>query len=88
VDKVVPLDLDLDPGLDLLQAVDTATHHTLLYALDRNIYTPTSLRIPQGRHMYPLQLHDHPIHTLSNTCINRRREVILLCVIERIHMMV
>jgi hypothetical protein len=83
---VVPLAQDLDP--DLLQVVDTATHHTLLYALDRNTYIPINLRTHPDRHMYHLQLHDRLIHILSNTCINRRREVILLCVIERIHMMV
>jgi len=83
---VVPLGLDLDPAL--LQVVDTAMHHTLLYALDRNTYIPISLRTLQDRHMYPLRLLDHPIHTLSNTCINHRREVIHLCVIEWIHMMV
>jgi hypothetical protein len=83
---VVPLALDLDP--DLLQVVDMATHRTPLYAPDRNTYIPINLPTRRDKHMYHLQLHDRPIHILRNTCINRRREVILLCVIELIHMMV
>lgn len=82
---MVLLDQELD--LDRLQVVDMDTLLTPQSALDRNIYTPISLRTLRDKHMYPHQLPEHPIHIPSNTCINRRREVILLCVIEGTHMM-
>jgi hypothetical protein len=83
---VVPLDLDLGP--DLLLVVDMDTLLILPYALDRSICIPINLHTLQARRMSHLQLLDHRIRTLSNTCISHHQGVILLCVIELIHTMV
>ena len=76
---MVRLDLHQDPVL--LQVEATDTQHTHLRAQCRNTFTPTSHHTHLARPMYLRLPLGRPIHIHSNTCINRRREVILLCVI-------